>query len=134
VAKEILSAVAIVLTFAIFVPYIRSIRSGLTKPHVFSWVTWALVTFVVAFAQLAGAAGVGAWPIAVSGTITAYTAVLAYSKHTADRAITKADWGFFIVALAALPCWHLTADPLAAVVILTSVDLAGFGPTFRSAY
>jgi hypothetical protein len=131
--KELLSAAAIVLTFAIFVPYIRSIRHGLTKPHVFSWVIWALGTFVVFLAQLAGAGGLGAWPIGVSGLITAYIAVLAYSKQS-DTAITRSDWVFFIVALAAVPCWFLTADPLWAVVILTGVDLAGFGPTFRAAY
>jgi hypothetical protein len=44
------------------------------------------------------------------------------------------DWGFFGVALAALPCWYFTSNPLSAVVILTGVDLAGFGPTFRSAH
>jgi hypothetical protein len=133
VIKEALSAAAILLTFAIFVPYIRSIRRGVTKPHVFSWVIWALGTFVVSLAQLAGSGGVGAWPIAVSGLITAYIAVLAYRRH-ADTAITRSDWAFFVVALAALPCWYLTADPLWAVIILTGVDLAGFGPTFRAAY
>ncbi len=131
--KELLSAAAIVLTFAIFVPYIRSIRLGLTKPHVFSWVIWALGTFVVSLAQLAGAGGVGAWPIGVSGVITAYIALLAY-RNQCDTAITRTDWAFLAVALAALPCWFLTSDPLWAVVILTGVDLAGFGPTFRAAY
>jgi hypothetical protein len=121
------------LTFAIFVPYIRSVRSGLTKPHVFSWVIWALGTFVVFLAQLAGSAGLGAWPIGVSGLITAYIAVLAYGKQS-DTAITPLDCVFLIVALAALPCWFLTSDPLWAVVILTGLDLAGFGPTFRAAY
>jgi hypothetical protein len=131
--KELLSAAAIVLTFAMFVPYIRSIRSGRTKPHVFSWAIWALSTLVVCVAQLAGSGGAGAWPIGVSGIITTYIAILAYRK-TGDTSITRTDWAFFIVALAALPCWLLTSDPLAAVVILTGLDLAGFGPTFRSAY
>ncbi len=128
-----MSAAAIVLTFAMFVPYVRSIHAGLTKPHAFSWVIWALGTFVVAFAQLAGDAGVGAWPIAVSGLITAYIAVLAYRKRC-DTAVTPTDWLFLVAALAALPCWFLTSDPLWAVVILTAVDLAAFGPTFRTGF
>ena len=131
--KELLSASAIVQTFAMFVPYIGSIKSGRTKPHVFSWAIWALATFVVFLAQLAGHGGFGAWPIGVSGLITGYIAILAYRKHS-DRAITKADWVFLVTALTALPCWLLTSNPLWAVVILTGVDLAGFGPTFRSAY
>lgn len=131
--KEILGAAAIVLTFAMFVPYIRSIRRGATRPHVFSWLIWGLGTFVVFLAQLAGSGGIGAWPIGVSGLITAYIAVLAFRKKT-DTTIARSDWVFLAVALAALPAWFLTSDPLWAVVILTGVDLAGFGPTFRSAY
>ena len=97
------------------------------------WLGALLGTFVVFLAQLAGSAGVGAWPIGVSGLITAYIAVLAYRRKT-DTTITRSDWAFLAVALAALPCWFVTSDPLWAVVILTGVDLAGFGPTFRSAY
>lgn len=131
--KEVLSAVAILLTFIAFVPYLRSILGGRTKPHVFSWVIWGSTTFVVFLAQLQGKGGVGAWPIGVSGAITILVAVLAYQKK-ADISITKADWLFFVAAMTALPLWYLTADPFWAVLILTSVDILGFGPTLRKAY
>jgi hypothetical protein len=131
--RETLSAIAIALTFAIFIPYIVTVHRGTTRPHVFSWIIWGLGTFVVFLAQWAADGGAGAWPTAVSGVLTAYVAVAAFLKH-ADRGITKADWVFLIVALTALPCWYFTADPLWAVVILTGVDLAGFGPTFRKSW
>jgi len=131
--KESLSAIAIALTFAAFVPYIRAIVSGTTRPHVFSWVIWGATTFVVFLAQLEGKGGVGAWPIGVSGSITIFIAFLAYAKR-ADITITKTDWLFFISALSSLPLWYFTADPLWAVVILTTVDVLGFGPTVRKAY
>lgn len=131
--KEFLSAVAIALTFAAFVPYIRTIISGTTKPHVFSWVIWGATTFVVFLAQLEGKGGVGAWPIGVSGSITIFVAFLAYVKR-ADTTITKTDWLFFTSAMSSLPLWYLTSDPLWAVVVLTTVDVLGFGPTVRKAY
>jgi hypothetical protein len=131
--KETLSAVAIVLTFAAFVPYIRAIISGTTKPHVFSWVIWGATTFAVFLAQLEGEGGVGAWPIGVSGIITLFIAFLAYVKRS-DITITKTDRLFFVSALSSLPLWYLTSDPLWAVVILTTVDVLGFGPTIRKAY
>lgn len=131
--KETLSAVAIVLTFAAFVPYVRAIISGTTKPHVFSWVIWGATTFAVFLAQLEGEGGVGAWPIGVSGIITLFIAFLAYAKRS-DITITKTDRLFFVSALSSLPLWYLTSDPLWAVVILTAVDLLGFGPTIRKAY
>jgi len=131
--KEILSAAAIALTFLLFLPYIRSIRRGATRPHVFSWVIWGLGTFIVFFAQLAGHAGIGAWPIGVSGIITSYIAVLAYRRR-GDVRITRTDWAFFFAALSALPFWFLTSEPVWAVITLTLADLFGFGPTIRRAY
>jgi hypothetical protein len=131
--KEGLSAIAIALTFVAFVPYIRAIVGGTTKPHVFSWVIWGATTFVVFLAQLEGKGGVGAWPIGVSGSITMLIASLAYLKR-ADITITKTDWLFFVSALSSLPLWYFTSDPLWAVVILTTVDVLGFGPTVRKAY
>jgi len=131
--KTFFSAIAIVLTFIAFLPYIRSIRLGKTKPHVFSWIIWGSTTFVVFLAQLADQGGVGAWPIGISGIITLYVAFLAATKKS-DITITKMDSLFLIVAIMSLPLWYLTADPLWTVLILTVADAAGFGPTFRKAY
>lgn len=131
--KELLASAAVFLTFAMFVPYICSIRDGRTKPHAFSWIIWALSTFVVFLAQLADGGGFGAWPIGVSGLVTAYIAVLAYRSRS-DTSVTRTDRVFLAIALAALPCWLLTSNPLLAVVLLTGMDLAGFGPTFRFAF
>lgn len=131
--KELLSAVAIAITFIAFFPYIRSIINGATRPHVFSWVIWGITTFIVFLAQLEDNAGVGAWPIGVSGSITMFIALLAYMKR-ADITITKTDWLFLVSAMSSLPLWYCTSDPLWAVVILTTVDVLGFGPTVRKAY
>jgi len=131
--KEMSSAIAIVLTFVAFVPYIYAIVNGTTRPHVFSWVIWGATTFVVFLAQLEGKGGVGAWPIGVSAVVTLFIAFLAYLKR-ADITIAKTDWLFFAVALSSLPLWYLTSNPLWAVVVLTIVDVLGFGPTLRKTY
>ena len=131
--KEILGLVAVAMTFIAFLPYIRSIMQGKTKPHVFSWVIWGLTTFVIFLAQLSDGGGAGAWAIGVSGLITMYVAILAYQKH-ADTLITKVDWVFFIAALAAIPLWIITEDPLWTVIILTMIDVFGFAPTFRKSF
>ena len=131
--KELLSAVAIALTLIAFFPYIRSIAQGKTKPHVFSWVIWGLTTFVVFLAQLEGKGGAGAWPIGVSGAISIAVAIMAYVNRS-DTSITRTDWVFFLAAMSSLPLWFFTSDPLWAVVILTTVDILGFGPTIRKAY
>ena len=133
VFKEILSAIAIVITLVAFFPYIRLIAQGKVQPHVFSWVVWGTTTFVVFLAQLDGRAGVGAWPIGISGLITIFVAFLAYIKRS-DLTITKVDWAFFVSAMSSLPIWYFMSDPLWAVIILTLVDILGFGPTIRKSY
>lgn len=131
--KEILSVIAIMLTLTAFVPYIRAIFNGAIRPHVFSWAIWGATTFLIFLAQLEDKGGVGTWPIGVSGSITIFIACLAYIKR-ADVIITKTDWLFFVAALSSLPLWYLTSDPLWAVVLLTIVDVLGFGPMVRKAY
>ncbi len=131
--KQLLSAVAIALTLTAFFPYISSIIKGVVRPHVFSWVIWGTTTFVIFLAQLEGGGGIGAWPIGVSGLVTIFIALLSYFKR-ADISITRTDWLFLVVALSSLPFWYFTSDPLCAVVILTTVDVLGFGPTFRKAF
>ncbi len=131
--KLIFSGFAIIVTFFAFVPYIRSILSGDTKPHLFSWLIWSITTIIVFFAQLEANGGIGTWPIGISGAITGFIAFLAFIKRT-DNTIKTVDWVFLLAALASLPVWYYTSNPLWAVVILTAVDLLGFGPTIRKAY
>jgi len=131
--KEILTAIAIVLTLVGYVPYIRLILRGTVKPHVFSWVIWGAVTTIAFFGQLADGGGLGAWPIGLAGVLSIVVATLAYLKR-ADASITRLDWFFFVTALAGLPVWFLTSDPLWAVVISTTVDLLAAGPTLRKTY
>ena len=131
--KEVFSVFAIAITLIAFYPYIRSILHGNTRPHVFSWVIWGVTTFIVFLAVLEDKGGVGAWPIGISGCITILIAIMAYLKR-GDITITGIDWLFLISALSSLPLWYLSSDPLWAVVILTIVDVLGFGPTFRKVH
>jgi hypothetical protein len=128
-----LSTVAIILTVAAFAPYIRAIIRGVVRPHIFSWVIWGTTTFVVFLAQLEEKGGAGAWPTGFSAMLAIFIALLAWVKR-ADVSIGRLDWIFFAAAMSSLPLWFFTADPLWAVVLLTTVDILGFGPTVRKAW
>jgi hypothetical protein len=132
-SKEAYSILATLVAFSAFWPYISSVLSNKTKPHFFSWVIWGTTTFIVFLAQLQANAGVGAWPTGISALLNYVVAILAYGRKS-DFKIAKSDWIFLGCALASIPFWVLTSDPLWAVVILTCVDICGFGPTLRKAY
>jgi hypothetical protein len=131
--KALFSLLAVVVSLMAFAPYITGIIKGRLRPHVFSWVIWTLTTSIVFFAQMADGAGVGAWPIGFSAILALLIASLAY-RHRGVVVVARSDWLFFGLALSALPVWALTSNPMWAVIILTSVDLLGFAPTWRKTY
>lgn len=131
--SAVLSALAMALTFIAFVPYFRSILAGTTRPHVFSWVIWGTNTSVAFVATLSAGGGAGAWAVGFSAAITLAVAAMAWARR-ADVHITRADWLFFLAGLAAIPLWFVASDPLWAIVLVTAVELLGFGPTMRKSW
>lgn len=126
-------AIAMALTFAAFLPYIRAILRGRVRPHVFSWIVWGINTSAAFFIALEADGGIGAWAIGFSAVVTLYIAVLGHFKCS-DLTITRTDWVFFVAALAAMPLWYLMRDPLLTVWLVTLIELLGFGPTLRKTW
>lgn len=131
--KTGLGALAIGLTLAALGPYLLASLVGRIRPHVYSWVIWGLTTLIVFATTLMHGGGMGAWPLGVSAVLTLAVAAAAWWRR-GDVTITRSDRGFLVIAMSTLPLWYLTADPLYAVVVLTLVDLLGFGPTLRKAF
>ena len=131
--QQAMGLLSVALAIASFIPYISGIRKATVRPHVFSWLIWTLSTAVVFAAQVVADGGAGAWSTGVSGAMTGYVTWLAWTRCR-DVDITRSDWFFLWAALASLPLWYLTSDPLWAVVILTTIDVLGFGPTLRKLY
>lgn len=131
--KPLLSMLATVLTVLAYLPYIRSILRGHTRPHVFTWIIWSLATGIAFLAVLDAGGGAGAWPIGFSCAVSLFVAWQAFVRRT-DITITQTDWLLFLAALAAIPLWLAAEDPLWAVVLITLTELLGFGPTLRKTW
>lgn len=130
--KIVLGVVATILGFVGYVPYFRDIFRGTTRPRVFSWFVWGLLTGIAFFAQIARGGGAGAWVTGSSAVICVVIAVLAFFRG--EKHITRSDWFSFGGALLGLVFWRLTNDPLLAIVFVTITDALAFAPTFRKAY
>lgn len=131
--KEILSILSIILALVAYLTYIKSIRDGKTKSHIFSWVIWSLTTLIVFFAQVSDGAGAGSWPIGFSGIFTIYVAFLTY-KQKLKMVISKIDKIFFSAAIFSIFLWAATSNPVYSVLILTAIDLCGFFMLIKKAY
>ena len=130
--RDILGALATLIAFISYVPYVWTIFTGKTKPHGFSWLVFSVLMFIGFAAQVSDGAGAGAWVTGFSAAICALIAALALFKGTFTP--TRSDWAAFIGSLAAIPLWLMTEDPVYSVILITIIDTLAFYPTFRKAY
>jgi len=128
----LLSVVAASFGIAGYFIYIRSIFRGLTRPHIFTWLVYALVDGTISAAQFAGGGGPGAFVVFVGVLANSFIAILAFRRG--EKNITASDWVCFILALLAILFWWITSDPLSAVLTLVLANLLAYVPTFRKSY
>ncbi len=131
-SKELLGVLSIVCAIVSMSGYFWSIYKRRTKPHVFSWLVWGIVMSVVFFAQFNQGGGAGAWVTGFSAFIQFVVAGLAV--FIGEKNITRGDWLAFIGALATIPLWYATKDPLSAVLLATAIDAFAYYPTFRKSW
>jgi len=92
--KVILGVVAVLLTFSAYVPYIKDILKGKTRPHLFSWFLWGFVTLIVFALQVKGNAGVGSLVTLSAAIMCVVVFILGLFKQS-TKYITKMDIVFF---------------------------------------
>lgn len=112
--------------------YVVDVLKNRTRPHIFSWLVWAILMSIGAAIQLAE----GSWATALSlgfGAIINYS-VFGLGYRQGDHNITRSDWAFLSAALLTIPVWLLTSNPLWAAILVSTINLAGSAPTFRKAW
>lgn len=132
VSKDILGIASIGICLVQYIPLIYLTLIGKKRPHVLSRLVWATAFGVVALGQWIEHGGAGSWSNIISATLSIAIAVAALRRGFGY--VTKGDWVFFIAALAAIPLWLLTNNPLTAVAWSTAIDVVGYIPTFRKVW
>lgn len=130
--KQLLGILAIAIGIAAYIPYLIDLFKGKTKPHVFSWLLWGIITGIGFFASLSRGGGAGVWVEAFTGAMCFFIAT--YAVFRGERNITIIDWLSFIGAVLALALWAITKEPLVAIILVLIIDVLGFVPTFRKSY
>lgn len=132
--KEVVGGIAVALTFVGYAPYIRDTLKGKTKPHVYTWFIWGLITLLAFALQVDADAGIGSLVTLAAGIVCSFIAVLGYFVAKKDKSIDRADTACFLLALMALVLWLFADQPLIAVITLSAADMLGFAPTIRKSW
>ncbi len=130
--KEALGLVSIALAFIAYVPYTRDVLKGKTKPHVYSWFIWGLLSLLIAALQLKKGAGPGAYMTVFTGIISLF--IFALGARNGKKDITSLDTTMFVLALVATAIWLFANRPLASMILLLGADVLGSIPTFRKSW
>lgn len=130
--REILGIVAVIITIVSYLYYLRDIFRKRTKPHMFSWLVWSLLTGIAFFGQVAGGAGAGAWVNAFSTLFCIFVFILSFKYGSSD--IVFLDWICLFGSFVAILLWIITKGPLISIILVTITDALGYIPTFRKSF
>lgn len=130
--KEVLGAVAVILTFAAYVPYYRDILKGKTRPHVYSWSLWGLLTILIVALQIKGGAGPATWVTASAGLLCLGVVLLSLKNGKKD--ITRSDTLMAALSILAMFFWLVVDQPIVSITLVIIADLLAFIPTVRKSY
>ncbi|MCC6953907.1 MAG: hypothetical protein IT290_07295 [Deltaproteobacteria bacterium] len=130
--KALFGGLSVAVEIATIFPYILKTIRGVVRPHSFSWLIWAISLAVNAAAQIVSGAGAGSWLM----TWCSFTCLVVFglSLRYSEIRWTRTDYGFLAAALLATLAWPIVDDPLPSVLLLTAIDLLGYGPTLRKVW
>jgi hypothetical protein len=121
-----------VLSIFCFLPYLRDIFRGTTKPHSYTWFIWALLQAVVARAMWTSGAGFAIASSVIGAVLCALIFLLSLRQGT--KHITGFDTICLVGALGAMAAYLFFHDALLSVIFATLTDFIGTLPTLRKSY
>lgn len=130
--KLIISLIAVVLDIYGYFPYFRDIFRKKTKPHLYTWLIWAITqgTATVIIWQGGGKYAVLSF---VLGTILVVSIFLLSFKY-GTKNITRSDIYVLFVALSAIIVWWGLENPLLAILMVSVIDGLAYIPTIRKSF
>jgi len=130
--KEVWALAATILIVIAYVPYIRDIKRGKTRPHPYTWFISGFITFIVFALQVTHGGGVGTIPTFIGAS----AGILVFSLSLGPKRpkITKSDTLFFLLALLAIGVWLIADRPLLSAILLNVIDVLAFVPTIRKSW
>jgi len=130
--KLLFAILSITISTIAFAPYLWDVFKGRTRPHAYTWLIWVITQGTAAAGIWHGGGGVGTIGF-VSGTILVLIVFLLSFKHGTNN-ITKSDTLILSLAFLAIFVWWLLKSPIAAVIMVSIIDILGYIPSYRKTF
>lgn len=130
--RSIISIIAIIIAAIGSYIYFKDVFSSKTKPHIFTWLIWAMIDFIGFAAQISNGAGIASFVIGANALCGLAVFILAFRQG--EKNIRASDYWCFIGAIIALVFLVVTKNPLASIILVVVISLLGFMPTVRKSH
>ncbi|HEV3245458.1 MAG TPA: hypothetical protein VG102_03795 [Candidatus Paceibacterota bacterium] len=130
--KELLGLIAALLSATSGVMYVSTVVRGNTKPHLYTYILWSIVTCLLFAGQFVSGAGAGSWASLVAALAT--IAVVPLCAKFGTRDITFGDAIALTCGVVTILPWILTKNPLWSVILANLIDMWAIVPTLRKTW
>jgi hypothetical protein len=121
-----------ILSVLCYLPYIRDILLGKTKPERASWFIWSVLGSIAFFSQLSKGASYSLWlpGVQTPGVLLVFLLSLKFGVGGLQRNDSIA----LLIAGGALALWYLTKEAALALYLVLLIDSTGAVLTLHKAY
>lgn len=130
--KDILTILTIALGIVAYIPYLKDLIFGNTKPHIYSWLVWTILNITLFSIQFNNGAGPISFIYLITGVIC--TVIMLFGIGDGIRNITKLDGLFLVLSLVSLGLWVIAKEPLISSILISIVNIMALIPTIRKSW
>jgi hypothetical protein len=130
--KLVYSVLAFLVGTAAYIPYVRGMLAGRTKPHAYTWLIWSITLAIATAGLWYGGGGYAAVNLSIISVLTAGIYLLSLKYGTKN--VTRGDFALLALTLAAVVPWIIFKDPTLSVLMVTAIDTAGYIPSMRKSF
>ncbi len=130
--QVVCAALSSFIAVVCFVPYIRDIVRGTTKPHAYTWFIWSVLQGVAAVSMWSEGAGIAVAAGTIGTVLCAGIFILSLKYGTTN--IKPIDSICLAGALLSLASYFFMHNPLLSIVSIVITDVIAVAPTFRKTY
>ncbi len=112
-----------------YLPYIKDILRGKTKPNRVTWLMWAVAPLIGSVAAIVDGVGWAVLPVFLNGFVPLIIFIVTLVKRDSYWQLKKLDYICGLLSVLALVLWMITKQPGVAIFFAIIADVFAAVPT-----